>query len=61
MKNKIEIFWQTYLETLLAHSDIPEEPYSAKAFGDTAELANKLAALTPTQDMSLVCERFKVV
>lgn len=55
MESRIEEFWKRYLETLLASSKIPQEPYRAGAFGDNAELANELATLIVKGTKTATC------
>lgn len=44
-ENRIEAFWQSYLDTLPPNSPVREESYEAEMFGDTPRLADELGAL----------------
>jgi len=51
----IENFWQRFLATLPADSEIRSRPYLTDAFGDSPELADELAALILAGTKTATC------
>ncbi len=51
----IHAFWLAYLETLPADSPVWDEEYSAEYFGDSAEMADRLAALIQAGTKTATC------
>jgi uncharacterized protein YhfF len=51
----IEDFWQRYLATLPADSEIRSRPFIAEAFGDSPDLADELAALILAGTKTATC------
>lgn len=53
--SEIHAFWLTYLETLPEDAPEWDEEYSADAFGDSPELADRLAALILSGTKTATC------
>jgi uncharacterized protein YhfF len=53
--DRIEEYWQGYLETLPAYSPVRDEQYVAEAWGDSSRLANELGALIVAGTKTATC------
>jgi uncharacterized protein YhfF len=53
--NRIEAYWQGYLETLPAGSPIRDEQYVAEGWGDSPRLADELGALILAGTKTATC------
>lgn len=54
-KDRIETYWQEYLETLPEDSPVREESYEAEGFGDSPEMADELGALIVKGTKTATC------
>src|ERR687893_2315199 len=43
--DRIEAYWQSYLDTLPADSPVRDKQYEAEGFGDSSQMADELGAL----------------
>lgn len=53
--DRIEAYWQSYLNTLPVNSPIHEEKYEAERFGDSTQLANELGTLVANGTKTATC------
>ncbi len=53
--DRIETFWQSYLDTLPDDSPIRDEEYSAEGWGDSPQLADELGALIAAGTKTATC------
>lgn len=53
--NRVEAFWQGYLETLPADSPVRDEQYIAEGWGDSPEMADELGALILAGTKTATC------
>ena len=55
LKEKVEAYWQEYLDTLPPDSPVREERCEAEGFGDSPEMAGKLGALVAEGTKTATC------
>jgi uncharacterized protein YhfF len=53
--NRVEAYWQGYLETLPADSPVRDEQYIAEGWGDSPEMADELGALILAGTKTATC------
>ena len=53
--DRIETFWQSYLDTLPEDSPMRDEEYLAEAWGDSPQLADELGALIAAGTKTATC------
>jgi uncharacterized protein YhfF len=53
--NRIEAYWQGYLETLPAESPVRDEGYLAEGWGDSPQMADELGALISDGTKTATC------
>jgi uncharacterized protein YhfF len=53
--NRIEAYWQSYLETLPADSPVRDEEYIAEGWGDSSRMADELGALISSGTKTATC------
>jgi uncharacterized protein YhfF len=56
--DRIEVFWQCYLETLPPDSPVRDEQYVAEGFGDSPQVADELGALVASRTKTATCSGF---
>lgn len=54
-KNRVETYWQAYLETLPEDAPAQQEAYEAWSFGDGPEMADELGALVASGRKTATC------
>lgn len=57
--NRIEAYWQSYLDTLPPDSPIRSESYDAEMLGDSPELASELGALILSGTKTATCSALR--
>jgi uncharacterized protein YhfF len=53
--NRIEAYWQSYLETLPSGSSVHSERYMAEGWGDSPQMADELGALIADGTKTATC------
>jgi uncharacterized protein YhfF len=53
--DRVEIYWQSYLDTLPADSLVRDEEYVAEGWGDSLEMADELGALIADGTKTATC------
>jgi uncharacterized protein YhfF len=53
--DRIEAFWQSYLDTLPPDSPVRDEQYVAEGFGDSPQMADELGALVASGTKTATC------
>jgi uncharacterized protein YhfF len=53
--NRVEMYWQSYLETLPPDSPVRDEEYLAEGWGDSPEMADELGALISAGTKTASC------
>jgi uncharacterized protein YhfF len=53
--NRIEAYWQSYLDTLPADSPVRDEGYLAEGWGDSPQMADELGALISDGTKTATC------
>lgn len=53
--DRIEAYWQGYLDTLPDNSPIRKEKYETERFGDSSRLADELGALVANETKTATC------
>jgi uncharacterized protein YhfF len=56
--DRIEAFWQSYLETLPPDSPVRNEQYVAEGFGDSTQMADELGASVASGTKTATCSAF---
>jgi uncharacterized protein YhfF len=54
-ENRIEVYWQGYLDTLRPDSPVHDEQYVAEGWGDSPQLADELGALIVAGTKTATC------
>ena len=53
--NRIEAYWQSYLNTLPVDSPVRDEQYAAEGWGDSPRMADELGALIASGTKTATC------